>query len=101
MASPKVPSSSPPNQMELLVNERGEALVVHDRPLSGTPEWAEYDRSARRLAILFEDGTSLDVGFAIDPSMDEYLQNAKTLLLVRMENMKPAEGYDLRLVVRE
>ncbi|HAU29029.1 MAG TPA: hypothetical protein DCW68_02845 [Rhodospirillaceae bacterium] len=90
-------TQSPP--MELLVNESGEAVLVHAHTLASLPDSANYDRTTRRLVIRFEDGTTQDVGFAIDEAMDEHLQHGKSLLMVRIEGMKPAEGWDLPLTV--
>ncbi len=83
--------------MELLVNEQGDAVLVHVHALPSPPDSASYDRITRRLVIHFGDGSAQDVGFAIDEAMDEHLRHGKTLLMVRLEGMKPADGWDLPL----
>lgn len=85
----------------LMVNERGEACLVHDDPWPSEPSWAEFDTGSRRMVVVTEDGTNHDIGFEVDTQLADYLINGNSLLVVRMEGEKPVEGYDIKLIVHK
>lgn len=86
--------------MGLMVNEHGEACLVHDAPFLAEPSWAEYDHDMRTLVVVLEDGSSHDVGFKVDDKVAEYMVKGEKILLVQMNGTEIVEGYDLNLIIR-
>lgn len=70
---------------ELVVNDRAEAMVLHDKPFEKDLSWLEYDLDSGRLEFIMEDGDIRDFGFSVDPKLEKYLQNAYHVLMVRMD----------------
>lgn len=70
---------------ELLVNDRAEAILLHDKPFDTEISWFEYDLDSSRLEFIMEDGDIRDFGIAIDRQLAKYLQNTYQILLVQVD----------------
>ncbi len=78
----------------LVVNARGKLCLVHDEPFEATPLWVGYHVDKRRLEIIFDTGGTYPIDWEATEEMDAYLKKTKKILIIRMENRKPVEGYD-------
>lgn len=78
----------------LVVNARGKLCLVHDEPFEATPLWVGYHIDRRRLEIIFDTGSTYPIDWEATDEMDVYLNNASKILIIRMENRKPVEGFD-------
>jgi ankyrin repeat protein len=78
----------------LVVNARGKMCLVHDQPFTATPLWVGYHVDLRRLEIIFDTGATYPIEWEANSEMDNYLQKIDKILIIRMENKKPVEGYD-------
>jgi WD40 repeat protein len=87
-------------RVELVVNDRGEPLVFHNRPL-GTPlARVEFNVSRARLTLRFKDRSARDLGFPSSPGFTAYLENADRILMVLTgEKGEPVEGEYFPLLV--
>ena len=70
---------------ELLVNEKAEAFVLHDKPFDQELSWFEYHLDTSRLEFIMEDGDVRDFGMKIDPQLSRYLQNAFQIQTVMVD----------------
>ena len=70
---------------ELMINERAEALLLHDKPFQEELSWFEYDLDTSRLELIMEDGDIRDFGIAVDRMLAKYLQNAYQILTVMVD----------------
>jgi len=78
----------------LVVNARGKLCLVHDEPFEATPLWVGYHVDKRRLEIIFDTGSTYPIEWEATDEMNAYLAKTKKILIIRMENRKPVEGYD-------
>lgn len=78
----------------LVVNARGKLCLVHDEPFEATPLWVGYHTDKRQLEIIFDTGGTYPIDWEATDDMNVYLLNTKKILIIRMENRKPVEGYD-------
>lgn len=78
----------------LVINARGKLCLVHDEPFDATPLWVGYHVDRRRLEIIFDTGGTYPIDWEANDEMDGYLQKTDKILIIRMENRKPVEGYD-------
>lgn len=78
----------------LVVNARGKLCLVHDQPFEATPLWVAYHLDTRRLEIIFDTGAKYPIDWEATDEMDGYLIKMEKILIIRMEDRKPIEGYD-------
>ncbi len=78
----------------LIVNARGKVCMVHDEPFEAIPLWVGYHLDRRRLEIIFDNGKTYLVDWESTDEMDAYLLKIAKVLIIRMENRKPVEGFD-------
>jgi cold shock CspA family protein/ankyrin repeat protein len=78
----------------LVVNARGKMCLVHDQPFGATPLWVGYHVDRRQIEIIFDTGATLPIHWEATEEMDNYLLKINKILIIRMENKKPVEGYD-------
>ena len=78
----------------LVVNARGKLCLVHDEPFDATPLWVGYHVDKKQLEIIFDTGATFPIEWEATDEMDGYLLKISKILVIRMENRKPVEGYD-------
>jgi hypothetical protein len=78
----------------LVVNARGKVCLVHDEAFEATPLWVGYHIDKKRLEIIFDTGSTYPIDWESTAEMDNYLQKINKILIIRMENKKPVEGFD-------
>ena len=82
----------------LVVNARGKLCLVHDEPFEATPLWVAYHIDKKQLELLFDTGSTYPVDWDASDAMHNYLLKATKILIIRMENKKPVEGYDTNFI---
>lgn len=78
----------------LVVNARGKLCLVHDQPFEATPLWVAYHVDRRQLEIIFDSGGTYPIDWEATDEMHGYLINTNKILIIRMEDRKPVEGFD-------
>ena len=78
----------------LVVNARGKLCLVHDAPFDATPLWVGYHIDRRQLEVIFDTGATFPIDWEATDEMHPYLMKTNKILIIRMENRKPVEGYD-------
>ena len=78
----------------LVVNARGKVCLVHDSPFEATPLWVAYHMDRRQIEIIFDTGSTYPIAWEATDDMHAYLMRTKKILIIRMEDRKPVEGYD-------
>ena len=78
----------------LVVNARGKLCLVHDEAFEATPLWVGYHIDKKQLEIIFDTGATFPIEWEATDEMDGYLLKISKILVIRMENRKPVEGYD-------
>lgn len=87
--------------VELIVNDRAEAMVFHNKPFSAKLSWLEYDLDSSKLDFILEDGELRNFGIPVHPSLAKYMQNAFQVLMVHMDEKtgEPLDGGYLPLII--
>lgn len=78
----------------LVVNARGKMCLVHDEEFEAVPLWVGYHVDRRQIEIIFDTGATFPIDWEAPDEMDKFLLKIKKILIIRMENKKPVEGYD-------
>ncbi len=78
----------------LVVNARGKMCLVHDEPFEATPLWVGYHIDKKQLEIIFDTGGTYPIDWEATDDMNNYLLKINKILMIRMENKKPVEGFD-------
>jgi len=81
----------------LVVNARGKMCIVHDECFPGVPHWVAYHTDKMQIEIIFESGGTYPIDWRATPEMDQHLRKIDKILIIRMEDKKPVEGYDTSL----
>ena len=77
----------------LTVNEQSQAMLFHDMPLGFMPNWVEFSWDQRGIRIISNEGKEYSAGVLVNLVAWSQLNGVHEILLVRMENKKPLEGY--------
>lgn len=87
--------------VELVVNDRAEAMVLHSKPFSAKLSWLEYDLESSKLDFILEDGDLRNFGIPVHPNLAKYMQNAFQVLMVLMDEKtgEPLDGGYLPLII--
>ena len=78
----------------LVVNARGKMCLVHDEPFAASPDWVGYHIDRRKIEVMFEGGGTFLIDWEATDEMHSYLIRINKILIIRMEDRKPVEGYD-------
>jgi len=88
-------------EVELVVNERAEAMIMHNKPFGKTLSWLEYDLDTHKLDFIMNDGDLRNFGIPVHKDLEKYMQNAFQVLMVLMddETGDPEEGSYYPLII--
>ena len=87
-------------KLELVVNERSEVWVFHDKPFSSPIKKIEFNRLTSSLVLISNDRNE-NFGIAVDPKLAKYIDRADRVLCVEMnvKTGKPVSGEYLPLLL--
>ncbi|MCL4679224.1 MAG: hypothetical protein KJ017_11605 [Alphaproteobacteria bacterium] len=81
--------------------EMGETFIFHSADLGCTIDYMEYDPQNQRVTVFTNDGQQLDLGTRIQWLIRPYFAKPQVILMVRTQNGRAVEGFEVRLKVRE
>jgi hypothetical protein len=84
---------SPKMNIMLTVNDRSQALLLHDEPLGFSPSWVEFSRDERGVRIISDQGVELKAGVLINLIDYCQLDDVEDVLLVQVHEQQPVEGF--------
>lgn len=87
-------------KIDVMVNEKGKAWVLYDRPFVTPIQWVEYDLDLDRLFFVLSDGVLQDFGLTINPAMRKALSRASLIYLIQFEGDKVADMGSVPILVR-
>ena len=82
----------------LALNARGKICMVYDNRFYVDPLWVAYHIDKKQLEIVFDEGSTYLIDWVPTDVMHYYLLKINKILLIRMENDKPVEGFDISLL---
>ena len=83
--------------IDLMAGNRVAPCIAHDAPFSANPLWVRYEAASKLLSIVFEDGDARPLPTAVNDHMAQHLQRARKIMLVRLHDGRPVEGYECHL----
>lgn len=81
--------------------EIGETFIFHTAELGCTIDHLEYNPEDQRVTVFTNDGQQLDLGTRIQWLIRPYFAKPQIILMVRTQNGRAIEGFEVRLKVRE
>jgi hypothetical protein len=84
--------------IDLVINARGRICLLHDQPFESTPLWVRYWQERHEIDILFDNSTSKTLESKVSDLAHQYFLNSERVLVVRLEDGKPVEGYETLLL---
>lgn len=94
------PSIASAVQVELVVNEAGMAMLLHEKDLPASPEWVEYDPSLPELYLHYADESAQPVGLRLSQNMVNYLKNSEELVRLQLVNKVVKAYQPLKIITR-
>ena len=82
----------------LVVNANGKMCLVHDELFERPIYWVAYHLEKSQLEIMFYPEGSYLISWNATLAMADYLAGTHSILLIRMEDKQPIEGYDCSLL---
>ncbi|MCB9988207.1 MAG: hypothetical protein H6868_02605 [Rhodospirillales bacterium] len=86
---------------DLVVNEQGQAWVLHDKPLPSVLQWVEYDRQESTLTLILQGGKLQNIGMNVEKHIDEYLKDIEQICVAHMKAGTMADFGLVPLLVRD
>lgn len=88
-------------KVELVINDRAEAFIFHNKPFKRQVSWIEYDLDTNKLDFVMNDGDTRNFGLLVKRDMSKYLQNAFQILVVLTDDKtgEPVEGEYFPLII--
>jgi WD40 repeat protein len=92
--SPSMGGISADVKVQLVVNDRSEAFVFHNKPFRKTLKRLEFNPSTLRLIFRMSDGDARDFGLSVDARLGRYFDYTQRVLVVLMDEKtgQPIEG---------
>jgi hypothetical protein len=84
--------------MVLTVNDKQQAMLMHDQPLEFMPSWVEFSRDKRGVRIISEAGDEFVAGELATLTSWEILNGIDGILVVQMQNQKAVVGYTVPFI---
>jgi hypothetical protein len=79
------------------LNENNEAMIFFDGKLGFVPGWVECSADDPGIQIIGESGESISAGKLFGAALQRLLRVSK-VVLIRLDNDKPAEGFQVPLI---
>lgn len=99
--SPVLPPAATQMGIDVMVNEKGQVWVAHDKPFEYPVLWIEYDRDVNELNFMMRGGRIQEFGVRINKKMGDVLARGRKAWLVRIVNKKIEDLGEVPLLVRE
>ena len=90
-------------RVQLVVNDRAEAFVFHNKLFRKKLSWLEFDMDGNRLDFIMNDGDVRNFGIPVPTDYIKYLQNAFQIMVVLMDSKtgEPVEGTYYPLIIHQ
>ena len=98
----KIGKAATKTNFELIENDKGALCLFHDKkvgPTFGTiPFFIVYHIDKKVIELVFNTGFTMPLDFGLSDETHQTLIKAKNILMVRMNEEKAAEGFELALL---
>ena len=87
--------------VDLIVNERGNLWVLHDKQLPAIINWVEFDAEMDSLTLVSQTGQLIDLGMKIPKMFQRIILQTKYIYIVYMADKAVKDIYILPVLVRD
>lgn len=84
--------------ISFVLNARGRMCMIHSKPFIGTPVWLKYTIRERKVKIIFDNGSEHVIDYVAEDKLHKILLNLAQVFMIRVEDGKPVEGFDTKLL---
>lgn len=84
---------------DLLVNDEGQVILIHEKPLPDTIWWADYDPEYKQLVFVSVTGQLIPFGMPIHAMVDAFLRHARVMYFIEIDQSGKMIRTDERAVV--
>jgi hypothetical protein len=88
-------------KMVLSVNDRRQAMLMHDEPLGFQPYWCEYSPSYGGIRLVSREGREYKTGVTVLAEALDMLDDVTSVLIVQIVDKKAVEGYNVSFVKQD
>lgn len=87
---------------DLLVNDQGQVVLIHEKPLPDVIWWVDYDPDLRQLIFVTVAGQIMPFGLKIHDVVDAFLRFARVMYFIEIDDAgKIISTNERRVVVRK
>jgi VCBS repeat-containing protein len=86
---------------ELVVNEKGEVWILHDKQLPGILLWVEFDTIDDSITLCMEDGKIQKLGITVNRQMRKSVMKARKVYTMLTDGKAIKDMYLVPIVVRK
>ena len=86
---------------ELVVNEKGEIWILHDKQLPGILLWVEFDTIDDSITLCMEDGKIQKLGITVNRQMKKSVMKARKVYTMLTDGKTIQDMYLVPIVVRK
>lgn len=99
--SPILPDLLSKMAVDIVVSKKSDVWIVHDKPLTETPAWVEYDLDDNTLMLVMRNGKLQSLGVTIKRVIRRHMRKARNVSLLWSKDGDVQDFYLLPLVVRK
>lgn len=87
-------------EIDLVVNEKSQVWICHDKPLPHGVDWVEYDVDLGTVTLVGRGGVMYDYGEIIRPELRTYLKKATFAYVIYMKDGDMQDMREVKVVTR-
>lgn len=87
-------------KVDLVVSQKSDVWILHDRPIDGVLRWVEYDPATAAVTLVMENGNVQDLGLPLSEPMCDCLEDATIAYAILMGEKYIKDMYRVPLVTR-
>lgn len=85
----------------LVMNERGQIWLLHNKQFPAVLNWAEYDAEKKSLTFISHDGRLIDMGVTVQSQFHDSLMKSRNISTMLLHDGQVCDFYILPLVSRQ
>lgn len=98
--SPLLPPVTTRMHADIVVNEKSDVWLLHDKAFTETIKWAEFDMEDNKVFLIMASGRQQELGIVIPDAMRLHLQDASVFYLIHLHQKKVRDCGVVPFVVR-
>lgn len=97
--TPVIPALHSIMNPDLIVNDQGQVVLIHEKPLPDVIWWVDYDPDLRQLIFVTVAGQIMPFGLPVPDVVDAFLRFARVMDFIEIDDTGKIISTDERRVV--